>query len=938
MSHQVYDGVVLASNLGPEFNKTADPIVLKLGAGLIKDPVTGLITVDPAFIAASVPPPTVDIYTNAATYAGGILTLKDNSAATPDIPVDLGDLKKVVTAPSPSVTFSGTGETATPLTATVIAIPAGVPIPAGQIAGTVPPGVMTSSTAHINAWTKAAGLTESVNGVASNVPIPSDVLVDILGYNAAGAPAWQSKTALAATLSIAASQITGQTVSNTIAGVGAARTISTTVNGVVGAPVPLPETVIPATTVSNTVAGAGLTRTISTTVNGVVGVPVPLPDADGQTLTLGTATVPNPAVIGGSYTAQPTIAISNGNTITLPSPDLFARYNPTALTATSLDIRAGSGATAASIPVYTATGVLGLVPAPPSAPLVGKFLQADGTWAAPIIPATTHTNTWTKAGGLKQTVNGIASDTAIPVGVIADTIGYDAAGNPVSQALGIQPDFFSSITAAADTLASPNGVTDRTEKIRRDGFVGLTVDPLTTLDNGGSHSDGITIVTTNAATPYVVLPTDSTLSMNGSTDQAITFPDAAAFTRRILTVRLEWQLTNARVTINTPTAQLEHINGFRYSKITLDNRAVASVTYQSNGTQWRLIDWTARAFYSTQGYSLSPANALTTTSFIGTGLPAAAAGVPIQVPAGITDYQVVDGNYQPLIALPATNNATGRFSVWVNNSGGFDTTIASTNTDLPQDTLIPSGQGRSMHFEWSNGLWRWVYAPEKTEVVKAYSYIDPNPSPAVWTTILTNTPVNSATIAQGVTNFDVNNAAYAALITLPPVTPTSVPVTIRRSSAFGVAVAATNTDLQRNLDLTDFGQVVRFYPGGDGKWHWIDPEINILQSKFRGRSIVAAGSATIAYTQAGQVWTIDRLVKCTSAGVITLTTPPAAISGEMVDYEMRIKTVGNWAGTTVITPAAGVLIEGLATYTINKVAGLQPSITVVWDGSAWFVV
>jgi hypothetical protein len=309
----------------------------------------------------------------------------------------------------------------------------------------------------------------------------------------------------------------------------------------------------------------------------------------------------------------------------------------------------------------------------------------------------------------------------------------------------------------------------------------------------------------------------------------------------------------------------------------------------------------------------------------------------LQIPAGITDYLVVDGNYTPLIALPIGNNATGRFSVWVNNSGGFDTTIASLNTDLPTNTVVPSGQGRSIHFEWSNGLWRWVYAPEKTEVIRSYSYIDPNPSPAVWTNLLTNVPANSATIAQGVTNFETTDAAWTRTLTLPPVTATSVPITIRRLSAFDVAVAATNTDLQRNLEIVR-DQVVRFYPGGDGKWHWIDPEINILQSKYKGRSIVAAGSATTAYTQAGQVWTIDRLVKCTSAGTITLTTPPAAISAEMVDHEIRIKTVGNWAGNTVITPAAGVLIEGLATYTIAKVAALQPSVTVIWDGTAWFVV
>lgn len=61
----------------------------------------------------------VDIYVDGATYnaATMVLTLTDTSGATPDVTVSLADLKKVVTAATNSITFSGTGESSNPLTA-----------------------------------------------------------------------------------------------------------------------------------------------------------------------------------------------------------------------------------------------------------------------------------------------------------------------------------------------------------------------------------------------------------------------------------------------------------------------------------------------------------------------------------------------------------------------------------------------------------------------------------------------------------------------------------------------------------------------------------------------------------------------------------------------------------------------------------------------------
>jgi hypothetical protein len=86
--------------------------------------------------------------------------------------------------------------------------------------------------------------------------------------------------------------------------------------------------------------------------------------------------------------------------------------------------------------------------------------------------------------------------------------------------------------------------------------------------------------------------------------------------------------------------------------------------------------------------------------------------LPFQIPAGVTSYRVLDANYTPYIALPIAKTTTGRFSIHIDNASGYNTKIAKTTTDLPSDHTIVAGSGFSIHFEWSNGAWRWVYAPE----------------------------------------------------------------------------------------------------------------------------------------------------------------------------------------------------------------------------------
>lgn len=66
-----------------------------------------------------------DIYVNGGNYnaATGVLTLTDNDGGTGDVTINLQDLKIVVTAPSNSIAFTGTGEASSALVANLVVDP-----------------------------------------------------------------------------------------------------------------------------------------------------------------------------------------------------------------------------------------------------------------------------------------------------------------------------------------------------------------------------------------------------------------------------------------------------------------------------------------------------------------------------------------------------------------------------------------------------------------------------------------------------------------------------------------------------------------------------------------------------------------------------------------------------------------------------------------------
>ena len=121
----------------------------------------------------------------------------------------------------------------------------------------------------------------------------------------------------------------------------------------------------------------------------------------------------------------------------------------------------------------------------------------------------------------------------------------------------------------------PDGVNDTTEGIRRDGHIGLFVDPLSSLDINGSLG---TSIRTDAGAAVTVTATDFTVVLSLAALQTVTLPAVATSTRRIIA------LVNPTSTIKT-VGSYTNLSGAVVTSIP----ANSSIILQSNGTVWRQI-------------------------------------------------------------------------------------------------------------------------------------------------------------------------------------------------------------------------------------------------------------------------------------------------------------------------------------------------------------
>lgn len=88
-----------------------------------------------------------DLFVSGGSYdpATMVLTLSDNDGTTPDMTINLADLKKVTTQASQSISFTGTGEASSPLQANLVVDPmTGNLITVGPAGAKVDPATVTA--------------------------------------------------------------------------------------------------------------------------------------------------------------------------------------------------------------------------------------------------------------------------------------------------------------------------------------------------------------------------------------------------------------------------------------------------------------------------------------------------------------------------------------------------------------------------------------------------------------------------------------------------------------------------------------------------------------------------------------------------------------------------------------------------------------------------
>lgn len=869
------------------------------------------------------------------------LTLTDGTS----FPVPLADLVKASTS---GTAIAGDGTAGAPIR--LVIDPASTAGVVSQSATGLK--VTIPATTHTNTWTKAGGLAETVNGVASNVTIAGGVIADVVGYNAAGAVVYQSLAslpinpsqlqagALPAGVVVPAASLTG-TLPTTVS------VPASTLSGALPASVTVPASaitgVLPASALPPTTHTMAWTKTagVSSVVNGVT-----------ATKAIAAGTIAD--VVGYDATG----AVVYQTLSSLP-------INPSQL-------QPGALPSGVSVPSSSLTGPL---PASVSVPASA----ITGVLPASALPPTTNTLVWSKASGVVSTVNGTVATKAVPVGVVNEVVGYDAAGNVVSQVVALPQDFWRS---AAGGTTLPDGTGDVTENIRRNGAIGLNVDPLTTSDIAGSHSFNVTTIPVTAA-PYVVTALDSTIYVNAtvatSGSQEIQFPAATAFPRRIITVVNPTSVVPHVTTITDAANGLSQIGGQsnvilgNLGSVRLDARSVESVTYQSINGVWRVIDLVERQYYTTRDYA-SPA---TSASFNSLGI---AATQPYIIPNTATAFTTLDGNFVNPVTLPAAKNATGRFSVYC--SSAFNLGVNVANTDLPSLTNLSSGE--SLHFEWSNGLWRWVPSPEVPVAVSATTNtLTANQATgfvSVVNGVTSTLPVATGTVAQSI-GFDAAGNIVRG-VAAPPQTPfvandsntidfttsgadnhtltgavkisatagnrivanadglfsAAIPVTTNAltiTAGGGVTSNVNGVNANVPIPVNILTEMVGFNAAGVFSRQTIPSDTEIIENFVLANANTTL-TATSVVVGAKTTITVQSLV-IVLANDLTITLPPAA--SVPIGVEIDIKTWGIRAGITTIVGSGGQNIDSRPSYIINKSTNTTyPSVSLRSLGSQWIVV
>jgi len=380
--------------------------------------------------------------------------------------------------------------------------------------------------------TQAGGLVNTVNGVAATTAIPTGTVTNLLGYSSTGTPVYQSAASVLSGATTHLLTAASSTITSTVNGVSSAITpaAGTTTNvlgfDATGALVKQTASSLPVTNTSaltqagglvNTVNGVAATTAIPTgTVTNLLGysstgTPVyqsaatVLSGATTHLLTAASSTITS-TVNGVSSVITPA-AGTIANNIGFDASGNLVKQAPAATTITHTFTAASSAITS------VVNGVSSAIT--PAVGTTANVLGFDATGALVKQTASslsvTNTSALTQAGGLVNTVNGVAATTAIPTGTIANVLGFSSTGTPVYQSASavLTAATTNNLTAASSILTSTvNGVT--ASLAPADGTVAKTLG----FDASGNLVKGSVSASSNLYTADGTLTAARTVTQN----------------------------------------------------------------------------------------------------------------------------------------------------------------------------------------------------------------------------------------------------------------------------------------------------------------------------------------------------------------------------------------------------------------------------------------
>jgi hypothetical protein len=229
---------------------------------------------------------------------------------------------------------------------------------------------------------------------------------------------------------------------------------------------------------------------------------------------------------------------------------------------------------------FNAATQVGNIPQSPTLTSVGGVYTftdgAGGTTNFTVHPAASFTSTAapfsfnaaTQAGNIP--VPASLTLTGTSAGVNTYTFVDGAGGAPITLNVPTVMDFWRGVAPAP---ALPDGTTDNTDSIRRDGLVGLNVNPVSNFDNNGSL--GLARQTSALATATAAV-NDYMIDLTGTTAQTVTLPAASGAARRIYVIR------NATTAAKATSIAYQTLNGTATTVVPQNS----VLTLQSDGANW----------------------------------------------------------------------------------------------------------------------------------------------------------------------------------------------------------------------------------------------------------------------------------------------------------------------------------------------------------------